>query len=150
MNVITFFDTMADDATIEELVQCVGFRLRKATRQVSQIYDQALQQFDLTGTQFSLLSHLPRGRQLPVGDLAEELGSDSSTLTRNLGLLERRGLVKLVAAPYDRRVRLVLSTKEGQALQKRAVPAWRAARSELERRIGSEAFEQLKQALDRL
>jgi len=141
---------MTGDATREELLQCVGFRLRRATRKVSQIYDQALQPLDLTGAQFSLLSHLPRGRQVPVGQLAGELGTEASTLTRNLRPLQRRGLLALVDAPYDRRVKLVLSTKAGQALQAKAVPAWRSAREQLEGSIGAEAFEQLKQALDNL
>jgi DNA-binding MarR family transcriptional regulator len=141
---------MSKDATIDELLGCVGFRLRRATRKVSQFYDQELQQLDLTGAQFSLLAHLPRGRQVAVGQLAEELGMEASTLTRNLRPLERRGLVTLVEAPFDRRVKLVLSTKAGQDLFAKAIPAWRSARARLESSIGSVAFEELKQALDRL
>lgn len=141
---------MADDTTREELLQCVGFRLRRATRKISQIYDQALQPLDLTGAQFSLLSHLPRGRQVPVGQLADELGTEASTLTRNLRPLQRRGLLTLLDASYDRRVKLVLSTKAGQALQAKAIPAWRSAREQLERSIGSDAFDQLNEALDNL
>lgn len=141
---------MTNDASIEELLQCVGFRLRRATRKVSQIYDQALQPLDLTGAQFSLLAHLPRGRQVPVGQLADELGTEASTLTRNLRPLERRGLLTLVEAPYDGRVKLVLSTKAGQELVAKAVPAWRAARDKLEQCVGPNAFKQLQQTLDQL
>jgi len=141
---------MTNEASIEELLQCVGFRLRRATRKVSQIYDQALQPLDLTGAQFSLLAHLPRGRQVPVGQLADELGTEASTLTRNLRPLERRGLLSLVEAPYDRRVKLVLSTKAGQELLAKAVPAWRSARAKLEQSVGPAAFERLRQTLDQL
>jgi DNA-binding MarR family transcriptional regulator len=141
---------MAKDVSIDELLNCVGFRLRRATRQVSQIYDQALQPLDLTGPQFSLLAHLPRGRQVAVGQLADELGMEASTLTRNLRPLERRGLVVLLEAPYDRRVKLVLSTRPGQELLAKAVPAWRSARSQLAKKVGPAALQQLEQALDRL
>jgi DNA-binding MarR family transcriptional regulator len=141
---------MKDEALIDELMGCVGFRLRKATRMVSQFYDQALQPFGFTGPQFSLLAHLPRGRQVAVGQLAEELGMEASTLTRNLRPLQRRGLLTLVEAPYDRRVKLVLSTKAGQELFAKAIPAWRTARSRLENAIGEDAFGELKRALDRL
>ena len=141
---------MTNDASIEELLQCVGFRLRRLTRKANQIYDQALQPFDLNGAQFSLLGHLPRGRQVPVGQLAEELGTEASTLTRNLRPLERRGLLALVEAPYDRRVKLVLSTKAGQELVAKAVPAWRAARAKLEQCVGPAAFKQLQLTLDQL
>jgi DNA-binding MarR family transcriptional regulator len=136
--------------SIDELLNCVGFRLRRATRQVSQIYDQALQPLDLTGPQFSLLAHLPRGRQVAVGQLADELGMEASTLTRNLRPLERRGLVVLLEAPYDRRVKLVLSTRPGQEQLAKAVPAWRSARSQLAKKVGPAALQQLEQALDRL
>jgi DNA-binding MarR family transcriptional regulator len=141
---------MTNEASTEELLQCVGFRLRRATRKVSQIYDQALQPLDLTGAQFSLLAHLPRGRQVPVGQLADELGTEASTLTRNLRPLERRGLLTLVEAPYDGRVKLVLSTKGGQELLAKAIPAWRAARAKLEQGVGPEVFKQLQQTLDQL
>lgn len=140
---------MSEDVT-DELLRCVGFRLRRATRKVSQIYDQALQPLDLTGAQFSLLGHLPRGRQVPVGQLAEEIGAEPSTMTRNLRPLERRGLLSLIEAPYDRRVKLVLSTKAGQELLARAIPAWRSARAELESRVDPTALRSLQEALDRL
>jgi len=140
---------MSND-TIDELLGCIGFRLRKATRKVSQFYDQALQPFDFTGSQFSLLAHLPRGRQVAVGQLADEMGMEPSTLTRNLRPLERRGLLALVEAPYDRRVKLVLSTRAGQELLAKAIPAWRSARARLENTIGSAALEELKKALDRI
>jgi DNA-binding MarR family transcriptional regulator len=141
---------MANEVAIEELLQCVCFRMRKATRRFAQLYDHALQPFGVTGPQFSLLAHLPRGRQIPVGQLADELGTEASTLTRNLRPLERRGLLSLIEAPYDRRVKLALSTRAGQELFSKAIPAWRAARAQLEEEIDAAALRQLEEALDKL
>jgi DNA-binding MarR family transcriptional regulator len=142
---------MADkESSTEELLQCVCFRLRKAARKVSQIYDHALEPFDLTNTQYSLLAHLPPGRGVSIGELALELGTDSTTLTRNLRPLERRRLIAVVRPPEDARVRLVTSTPAGQALFKKATVAWKVARKALYDMISPRQLEQLERGLDGL
>src|SRR5262245_13598456 len=92
---------------------CIGFRLRKLTRRVSQIYDQMLAPLDLTGTQFSLLSNLATYPDLSIGELADRLMMDPTTLTRVLRPLERRKLVTVAASREDRRRRGVALSAAG-------------------------------------
>ncbi len=74
---------------------CVCFNLRKATRLLSQIYDQALKPADLKVTQFSLLMGVAGQEDTTIGKLARPLGMDRSTLSRNARILEKKGLVTI-------------------------------------------------------
>ena len=50
---------------------------------MTQIYDQHLEPFGLTVTQFSLLGHIRSFDGIGIGALAEKLITDPTTLTRN-------------------------------------------------------------------
>lgn len=59
-----------------------------------------------------------------MASVAHLLAMDRTTLTAALKPLQRRGLVKVVQDPADRRGRLLSLTAEGMALLARAVPVW--------------------------
>ena len=139
---------MSKQPTPSQVSGCVGFRLRKLTRRVSQVYDQMLSPLDLTGTQFSLLSNLASHPDLSIGDLADQLMMDPTTLTRTLRPLERRKLVGVVASRDDRRRRGVALTAAGQALFREAVPLWRKAQARIAEVMGERGFETLDRSLD--
>ena len=109
-----------------EPVACVCYRLRRAARVAAKAYDNALKPSGLRNTQFTLLATLNRLGETSIGDLAEDLAVDGSTLTRNLEVLVRRGLVENIVAD-DARVRYVRITKLGKQTYKEAVPLWRHA-----------------------
>ncbi len=107
-------------------VDCVSYRLRRAARKAARFYDTALRPSGLRNTQFSLLAALDVLGETSIGDLSEELAIDGTTLTRNLEILVRRGLVENIAAE-DARVRNVRLTGLGKATYEEAVPFWREA-----------------------
>lgn len=80
----------------------------------------------LRGTQFSVLVALTRGGPMPVGRLANLLGVERTTLTRNLKPLETKGWIE-ISETDDRRVRTVAIAAAGRAVARDALPAWRAA-----------------------
>jgi DNA-binding MarR family transcriptional regulator len=139
---------MTKQPTPSQVSGCVGFRLRKLTRRVSQIYDQMLAPLDLTGTQFSLLSNLATNPDQSIGELADRLMMDPTTLTRTLRPLERRKLVGVTASREDRRRRGVTLTAAGQALFREAVPLWRKAQARIADLMGERGFESLDRSLD--
>ncbi len=107
-------------------VDCVSYRLRRAARKAARFYDDALRPSGLRNTQFSLLGALDVLGETSIGDLSEELAIDGTTLTRNLEILVRRGLVENIAAE-DARVRNVRLTGPGKETYDEAVPLWREA-----------------------
>ena len=71
--------------------------------------------FNLTASQaFHLLSIPFDG--IPMSILANRLGLDTSTLTRNIQKLESLSLVKRTVDSYDRRIQRVLLTNNGVSL----------------------------------
>ena len=111
-------------------VDCVSYRLRRAARKAARFYDDALRPSGLRNTQFTLLASLNRLGETSIGDLSEELAIDGTTLTRNLEILVRRGLVENIAAE-DARVRNVRLTGLGKETYEEAVPLWREAQQHL-------------------
>lgn len=132
-----------------EIESCTCLRLRKAARRVTQIYDQILAPAGVTLTQFSLLAHLYAGQGLSVGELAEALVTDPTTLTRNLKPLVDRGLVQIVQDEDDRRRRVIASTATGRGVLSAAYPLWRRAQAHIAHLLGESETLRLNKALDR-
>ena len=129
---------------------CTCFRLRKATRQVTQIYDEHLAEFGLTVTQFSLLGHLRAMSGVGIGALADVMVMDPTSLTRALRPLERQGLVALRPDPSDRRARCVHLTDKGRSAYETARAGWQRAQDQIGDLLGDDALPRLNAALDDL
>ena len=65
---------------------------------------------------FPLLVRLGMSGALSVGDLADQVGRDHTTVSRQLAKLEEMGLVARQAADADRRVKAAALTVEGEAV----------------------------------
>lgn len=143
------------EINIQEIADCTCARLRRTTRKITQLYDQALLPVDLTVSQFGLLSHLYGARAMQRGGLsiktlADRLGMDSSTLTRNLKPLEARGYIADRADPDDGRARLIAITADGSAKLADAVPHWRQAQAHVKQKLGATVTKDLRNKLDQV
>src|ERR1700757_2135942 len=70
--------------TVAKCMDCTCFSLRKTTRAITQLYDEALRPTGLRVTQFSLLIATVMLESVTVTRLAEIGVMDRTTLTRNL------------------------------------------------------------------
>ena len=95
--------------------QCACFNTRKAARAVTKFYDDVLAPSGLKATQLTMLGAISISGPTRMSDLADMLGLDKTTLTRNLKLLQADGLID-VAAGDDRRVRVATLTTRAGAL----------------------------------
>lgn len=120
---------------------CLCFNLRKASRLVTQLYDQALKPAGLRVTQFSLLMALRARPGARLGKLARLLGMDRTTLTRNLDLLAQRGLVRLEPGRDRREQRVSLSDEGARALQA-AMPFWREVQGRMGELLGGPGLDE--------
>lgn len=120
---------MIDARAFADCRNCLCLAARREARRLTRAYDARLRPYSLTSNQFSLLAILILAGPLPVTMLAEQLGIDRTTLTRNVDLGVANGLV-VVRPARDARVRLVAITAAGRAAAERALPAWRAAQEE--------------------
>ena len=128
---------------------CLAFNLRKATRLVTQAYDAALKPSGLRITQFSVLVAINLAQPVSMHSLAERLGMERTTLTRNLGSLEDAGLARSEPGE-DRRSRIVSLTEEGAAALRRALPWWEKAQASAVEALGGEPIPTLMPILNRM
>jgi DNA-binding MarR family transcriptional regulator len=105
---------------------CTCSALRRATRALTAHYEAHFRGSGLRGTQFTILSVLAQAGPLPMTRLADLLGVERTTLTRNLTLLARSGLVEWIGAK-DGRIRKAGLTKAGDAMLHKCMPRWVAA-----------------------
>src|SRR3954452_13885660 len=129
---------VVEDALIPvDDLPCVCSRLRRATRAVARLYDQALAPFDLRTTEYSLLARLSADGPTALSPFAARLGMDRSTLTRELRSLQDAGLV-VVCPGEDRRQRVVSIAPAGEHALAAARPAWLAVQADVAGRFGGE------------
>lgn len=86
------------DITHQVRDHCLCLHVQRAARALARHFDDALRPAGLTNGQFSLLMSLNRPTPPGMGDVADLLAMDRTTLTAALKPLERRGLVKIAIA----------------------------------------------------
>ena len=106
----------------------MGMRVRRAARVVANHYDKHLKPAGLKGTQFTLLNTIFMNPAANIGQLADILGLDRTTLNRNLKPLERKGLIRS-GSGKDPRTRTLKLTNEGITILQNALPYWLKAQS---------------------
>jgi DNA-binding MarR family transcriptional regulator len=123
---------------------CLCATLRRTTRALTQLYDDAIRQQGLSLTQLTILQVFSRAGELSQGQLAEILAMDSSTLTRTLKLMSKEGWIA-ERRGADRRERLLRMSKSGEAKLTRATPAWDKLQSRLRHQLGDQTWKSLMQ-----
>lgn len=111
---------------------CLCLAAQRAARRLARHFDQALKPTGLTNGQFSLLMVLNQPDPPLMGQLAEFLAMEPSTLSAAAKVLERRGLVSVERDPSDSRAKRLRISAEGVALMRRAVEIWRESHADLE------------------
>jgi DNA-binding MarR family transcriptional regulator len=125
-----------------QATRCACFSLRKAARAVTQRYDDALRPAGLRTTQFSLLALLRLAGPAPLTRLAEEAVMDRTTLGRNLKVLQRDGLVRVLPGE-DARVREVEITRKGVTKLEETFPYWQRAQRSMARSLGARRMDRM-------
>ncbi|WP_419903365.1 MarR family winged helix-turn-helix transcriptional regulator [Kiloniella sp.] len=130
---------------LKNVEDCACFNIRAAARTLTRAYDDALKPVGLKVTQFTILAAINKiDEAVPIGTLAKALSMDRTTLTRNLGPLEKQGLVEVLPEGY-RRSRGMVLTEKGRKTLEAAAPLWRRAQETTVGRIGSERWTSLQQ-----
>jgi DNA-binding MarR family transcriptional regulator len=109
--------------------------IRRASRTLTQNYDETLRPLGLRATQFTVLQALSLTGEVLQGDLGQMLAMDSTTLTRTLEILSRHGWIDKRAGE-DLRERRIRLSKAGQLQLEKAVPLWEKAQAGLRRKLG--------------
>jgi len=142
-------DATLQDACFRVVAECACEGLRRTARAVTQLYEDALAPSGLRATQFPILVALAAAGPLPVTRLADALGLERTTLTRNMRGLQDLGIIA-IAGGDDRRTRVVELTPEGSRCLSEALPLWEQAQGHVEERFGHVRLQGLHGELSRL
>ncbi|RWX75777.1 MarR family transcriptional regulator [Neorhizobium lilium] len=138
-----------DEPTTEDGVwlDCSNSAVRRAARRLGQLYDDAMGETGLKGTQFSLMTQIVRSEEPTLKRLAKAMVMDLSALGHTLKPLIRDGLVELVPDEQDRRAKRVRLTAAGVAKQRELLALWQQAQNRFDEAFGREQAEELRRTL---
>ena len=125
---------------------CACGNLRRAARAITRLYNHELRSQRIETTQFTILMTLDRAGEVSQGKLGRILALDSTTLTRVLLVLRRRGWIQEKEGE-DRRFRLIRLTSAGRAKLQHGLPHWERAQRRVESALGEAAVRELGRLL---
>lgn len=128
-----------DDPGSDPLAICACNNLRRASRAVTQFFDDKLQAIGLRSTQLVILLAVMQNDNAGIAQLARVLGMNASTLNRNLRPLTRENLVKISDGPTGQR-KTVSLTKAGRRAIEDATPIWQTAQQQITDHLGQERY----------
>lgn len=121
---------------------CTCFNLRKATRAVTQLFDEALKPCGLYATQFTLLAAVSSKENVAITELSKALVMDRTTLSRNLKPLQKSGWVEVLPG-LDKRTKALSLTLSGKKVLKQAMIHWKEVQNEVVMTLGNGNWELL-------
>lgn len=120
-------------------VVCAALNFQKATRVITQLFNEELRPSGLRVNQFALLVAILLYAPVTIGNLADELIMDRTSLSRNLKPLEKRNLI-LIEVGKDRRTRRIKLSGRGRQALEEALPLWEKAQAQVLKGLGSERY----------
>jgi DNA-binding MarR family transcriptional regulator len=128
---------------------CLCSTLRRTSRALTQLYEDALRPIGLRATQFTVLLVLQRVGEVPQGELGRILAMDSTTLTRTLQILSRHRWIS-ERRGRDRRERWLRLAAAGEAKLQDALPVWNKLQNKLRRRVGANVWDEVMRTTNQL
>jgi DNA-binding MarR family transcriptional regulator len=138
---------MSTDRDLFETTQCLCLASRRAARAITRRFDKELKAHGIKATQFTLLAALELRGPQSIGELAELIGADRTTLTRNLSVAEEQSLIG-IRRGEDARARIASITAKGRQTLTRAFPSWCKVQDELTDAVGKPAADSLRRFSD--
>ncbi len=114
-----------------EFSDCMCLSIRKASRNITQAYNEEFKGLGINITQFSVLAILAGTGKQTITKVAHQLGSERTTVTRAIAILEKKKLIKIVLGA-DKRERLIAISKKGIEILDLARPHWKSAQLKIE------------------
>lgn len=137
--------------TIREIRDsCLCLASQRAARLLARRFDRLFSPLGLTNGQFSMMVALSGAWKPRLGELAEFLAMDPTTVTAAVKALTRSGMVALHPDEADARARRPALTDKGRETLAKAVPLWRAEHAQVEAGLAGQNAVALAQSLSHL
>ena len=126
--------------------RCSAVRTLKTARTLTRHYDEALRPAGLTITQFTLLITVAKAKPESISQIGELLSMDRTSVSRNLKLLEKAGLIRRGIESTARK-RAVELTENGRARLSEAYTLWETAQKRVESKFTPGKYDQAMASL---
>ncbi len=100
-----------------ELTQCINYLLTIAQHSVFQFLSNQLSEYDITPSQYGVLSCLWTKEYATPKQISEILCLETSTISGVLDRMQKKGLIERFVNKEDRREVRIVATEKGIALQ---------------------------------
>jgi DNA-binding MarR family transcriptional regulator len=127
------------------LAPCTCTALRKTSRAVTRVYDEAMAPAGITISQFAILRTLRRQGPLPLSRLAERMVMERTSLYRMLAPLETRHLIRIEAGAG--RARSASIADAGEKLLDESDAVWSETQQRFVAALGHEKWTALQALL---
>lgn len=115
--------------------ECIAMRVRRLSRSVTRIFDDALRPHGVSTAQLNMLVTITKAGPLGPSELARLLDLEKSTVTRNLERMVAHGWIRSTPGADRNRLRLEVQPS-GRALLARVLPSWKSAQERARRQVG--------------
>ena len=129
---------------------CLFLQIRKADRQLNQLYGKYLGRNGMRITQYGLLRAIDGLEEPSITEIGRVLGIDQTTVTRNVEKLENMGLVACTQAQADSRKKIVRLTPLGADRLAAAHPEWEKAQQRMISGLGDDDAQELLRLLSKV
>jgi DNA-binding MarR family transcriptional regulator len=128
---------------------CASLNIRRAARAITSLYDSIIGASGIRSTGFAILVAIAKSEPVPISKLGGVLGIDSTTLSRSLRLLERRGLIA-VSTRSTMRQRFVTLLPSGKRTLAQALPFWRQVQEIFEKEVAGAQWKRMQRDLEKI
>ena len=94
----------------------LGFLVSAVRSSIWNAIEAELKPLDISAAQFVVFNSIALGKGRTIGEFCRLLGYDSGAMTRLLDRIERKGLIRRVTNPEDRRSYLIELTAESKTI----------------------------------
>ncbi len=140
------FDAVKNDPDVDKcayiLASCACLNLRKASRAITQMFDEAFRPSGLRSTQIPVLITLVSTGPTTVNHMAADLVMERTSLSRLLQPLVASGLIEMTTG-RDRRTRELSITAAGSQRVAAAFPMWDRVQKKVLDRLGQTRLQDL-------
>lgn len=127
-------ETLPADATS---LACINLQMMRSSHYILKAYDEAYRPFGVRATQMPVLGAVARRQPVTIREIADELESERSVMSRKLQVMEKSGWVKEDPETSGKEKTFVL-TEEGKGLIQKILPV----RMEVQQRLMSALTEE--------
>ncbi|MEC0182267.1 MarR family transcriptional regulator [Paenibacillus peoriae] len=125
----------------------IGMLLGITHRKMSQQLTNRLKPYDISPEQWIVLYQIYQAEGLNQKEIAAKAVKDQPTTTRIIDLLDKKGWVRRVNSPQDRRAYLLHLTEAGRQVVEKTLPLERDVNLDFVKGISSDELQQFRQTL---